>query len=177
METSACLLTMWGLYFLFCFIIMYESIPTALFRTIANSVATVLRNIPLTYVHYVSMDYFSVSLVGVLQWPTTVTAKANRSWQFAHGKSKFTHGKSKSTHGKSKSTLLYFYPVEYTSFFNILLAILQFAEEFLVLACLYKFRTHRQRPEEASKHNIYPQFRNEITEKLCVFAFIFRNIR
>ena len=78
---------------------MYESIPTALFRTIANSVATVLRNIPLTYVHYVSMDYFSA----------TVTAKANCSRQFAHGKSKFTHRKSKSTHGKSKSTQCYIF--------------------------------------------------------------------
>ena len=49
----------------------------AVFRTITNSVATVLHNIPLTYVHYVSMDYFSVSLVGILRLPTTVTAKAN----------------------------------------------------------------------------------------------------
>ena len=50
----------------------------AAFQTITNSVATVLRDIPLTYVHYVSMDYFSVSLVGILRWSTTVTAKANR---------------------------------------------------------------------------------------------------
>ena len=54
----------------------------AAFRTITNSVATVLRNIPLTYVHYVSIDYFSVSLVGILRWPTTVMAK-----EIAHGNS------------------------------------------------------------------------------------------
>ena len=38
----------------------------AAFRTITNSVTTVLRYIPLTYVHYVSNEYFAVSLVGIL---------------------------------------------------------------------------------------------------------------
>ena len=48
------------------------------FRTITNSVATVLRDIPLTYVLYVSIYYFFVSLVGILRWPTTVTVKENK---------------------------------------------------------------------------------------------------
>ena len=56
----------------------------AAFQTITNSVATVLNYFPLTYVHYVSMEYFSVSLVGILRWSTTVTAKGNRSQQKAN---------------------------------------------------------------------------------------------
>ena len=57
---------------------LWRKFLMAVFRTIANSVATVLRCIPLTHVHYVSIDYFSVSLVVILRWPTTVTAKGNR---------------------------------------------------------------------------------------------------
>ena len=94
------------------------------FQTITNSVATVLRNVPLTYVHYVSIDYFSVSLVGILRWPRTVTTKANRSRQ------------SRQIHSRQKqiNSMLYFYPAEYTNLASsvyILLAILQFPEEFL----------------------------------------------
>ena len=74
------------------------------FQTITNSVATVLRNIPLTKVHYVSIDYFSVSLVGILRWPRTVTTKANRSRQ-------------RQIHSRQKqiNSMLYFYPAEYTN--------------------------------------------------------------
>ena len=100
----------------------------AAFRTITNSVATVLRNISLTYVHYVSIDYFSVSLVGILRWLTTVTAKANRSRQ-----------KKIQSRQKQINSMLYFYPAEYTTLVSsvyILLAILQFAEEFLASARL-----------------------------------------
>ena len=100
----------------------------AAFRTITNSVATVLRNISLTYVHYVSIDYFSVSLVGILRWLTTVTAKANRSRQ-----------KKIQSRQKQINSMLYFYPAEYTTLVSsvyILLAILQFAEEFLASAHL-----------------------------------------
>ena len=54
----------------------------AAFRTITNSVATVLRNIPLTYVRYVSIDYFSVSLVGIqkLNIPLFRTASGQRTF-------------------------------------------------------------------------------------------------
>ena len=42
----------------------------------------------------------------LLWMPSTVTAKANDSWQkhFAHDKSKFSHGKIKFAHGKNKFT-------------------------------------------------------------------------
>ena len=60
------------------------------FQTITNSVATVLCNIPLTYVHYVSIDYFFESLVGI-------------------------YGGLQLSRQKQINSMLYFYPAEYTN--------------------------------------------------------------
>ena len=50
---------------------------------------------------------------------------------------------------------------------------LQFAEEFLVSARRCKRSVqHRQRPEEASKNDIYPQFKNDITDKFCACSLL-----
>ena len=119
----------------------------AAFRTITNSVATILRNIHLTYVHYVLIDYFSVFLAGILQWPTIVTAKENHSRQ-----------KQIYSRQKQMNSMLYFYPAEYTNLVlsvYILLAILQFAEEFLVLARLCSVHIDRDQKKPVSTIFIY----------------------
>ena len=134
----------------------------AAFRTITNSVATVLRNFPLTYVHYVSIDYFSVSLVGILWWPTTVTAKANRSRQFVHGKSKSLTAKTNSLTAKANQFIAMFLPSGVHQFGLVCLYLRQLyslPNNFWFLHAFIKFSIPRQRPE-ANKHDMYPQFRN-----------------
>ena len=106
----------------------------AAFRTITNSVATVLRHVPLTCVHYVSIDYFSESLVGILRWPTTLHDKS-KSLTVIRSLQKQIHSRQNQI-----NSMLYFYPAKYIKLVSsvyILLAILQFAEEFLVLASLH----------------------------------------
>ena len=150
----------------------------AAFRTITNSVATVLRNISLTYVHYVSIDYFSVSLVGILRWLTNVTAKANRSRQkkIAHGKRKSLTAKENSITAKANQLYAIFLP---SGVHHFSLVCLYFIGNFTVCRRISGFGTPLLRKvhidrnhKKASKHDIYPQFRNEITEKWCARSLL-----
>ena len=77
---------------------------------------------------------------------------------------------------KQINSMPYFYPAEYTNLVwsvYILLAILQFCRRMSGFGTPFLSSVqHRQRPEEASTHDIYPQYRNEITKKLCACSLL-----
>ena len=131
----------------------------AAFRTITNSVA----NIPLTYVHYVSIDYLRLVFYGDLQLsrhkPKSLTAKAN------------------SLTAKENQLNAIFLPSGVPQFslqssVYILLAI-TICRRMSGFGTPLLSSVHIDRDQKKPvKHDIYPQFRNEITEKLCACSLL-----